>query len=294
MNSDRLSRRNFFRNTSLIAAGTIVGALNQKALPVDIDKLERAVKKGRIKQAVSRWCLGKLPLDELCIASKKIGLKGIDLLKPNDLETLKKHGMVCSMIETHSLDRGINNKKFHERCIPKIRQAIEAAAEYNFPNVITFSGNRFGMPDDVGIENAVTALKEVVGLAEKKKVTICIEYLNSKVNHRDYMFDNMAWGVEVCKKVGSERVKLLYDIYHAQVMEGDIINTIRTYKDYIGHYHTAGVPGRNEIDETQELYYPAIMRAISDTDFAGYVAHEFTPIRDPLESLAQAVRICDV
>jgi len=294
MNSNQFSRRTFIRNTSLIAAGTIVGALNQKGYAVDIDTLERVVKKGRINQSVSRWCYGKLPLDELCMAAKKIGLKGIDLLRPNAFETLKKHGLVCSMIETHGLVRGINRKENHERCLPKIRQAIEAAAEYNFPNVITFSGNRFGMTDDVGVENAVTALKQVVGSAEKKKVTICIEYLNSKVNHRDYMFDNMAWGVEVCKKVGSERVKLLYDIYHAQVMEGDIIRTIQTYKDYIGHYHTAGNPGRNEIDETQELYYPAIMRAIADTGFAGYVAHEFTPTRDPLTSLAQAVQICDV
>ncbi len=294
MNSNQFSRRTFIRNTSLIAAGTIVGALNQKGYAVDIDKLERVLKKGRINQSVSRWCYGKLPLDELCMAAKKIGLKGIDLLRPNAFETLKKHGLVCSMIETHGLVRGINRKENHERCLPKIRQAIEAAAEYNFPNVITFSGNRFGMTDDVGVENAVTALKQVVGSAEKKKVTICIEYLNSKVNHRDYMFDNMAWGVEVCKKVGSERVKLLYDIYHAQVMEGDIIRTIQTYKDYIGHYHTAGNPGRNEIDETQELYYPAIMRAIADTGFAGYVAHEFTPTRDPLTSLAQAVQICDV
>ena len=156
------------------------------------------------------------------------------------------------------------------------------------------SGNRNGIPDDVGIDNAVIALKQVAGLAEKKKVNICIEYLNSKVNHKGYMFDNMAWGVEVCKRVGSPNVKILYDIYHAQIMEGDIIRTIRTYTDFIGHYHTGGNPGRNEIDDTQELYYPAIMRAIVETGFTGYVAHEFVPKRDPLSSLAQAVEICDV
>jgi hydroxypyruvate isomerase len=221
-------------------------------------------------------------------------MKAIDLLGPNDFPTLKKHGLVCSMISTHGLTKGLNRKENHEECLARIRSAIDAASEYNFPNVITFPGNRAGMSDDVGVDNTVIALKQVAGYAEKKAVTICLEYLNSKVNHKDYMFDNMAWGVEACKKVGSESVKILYDIYHAQIMEGDIIRTIRTYKDYIGHYHTGGNPGRNEIDETQELYYPAIMRAIADTGFKGYVAHEFVPKHDPIESLAYAVRICDV
>ena len=150
------------------------------------------------------------------------------------------------------------------------------------------------MPDDVGVENSVIAMKKIAGYAEQKGVTICLEYLNSKVNHKDYMFDNMAWGVDVCKKVGSEKVKILYDIYHAQIMEGDIIRTIRTFKDYIAHYHTGGNPDRAEIDETQELYYPAIMKAIVETGYKGYVAHEFVPKKDPIESLAYAVRICDV
>jgi len=294
MNSNRLSRRTFIRNISLAAGGTIVGALNQKGYSIEIEELECAVKKGRINQSVSRWCYGKLSLDEFCIAVKKLGLKAIDLLEPNDFPTVKKHGLVCSMVSTHSLTNGINKKENHEQCLAKIRIAIDAAAEYKFPNVISFPGNRAGMPDDVGIENSVTALKEIIGYAEKKKVIICLEYLNSKVNHKDYMFDNMAWGVEVCKKVGSERVKILYDIYHAQIMEGDIIRTINTYKEYIGHYHTGGNPGRNEIDETQELYYPAIMRAIAESGFTGYVAHEFVPKRDPLTSLSQAVKICDV
>ncbi len=294
MNADQLSRRTFIRNISLAAGGTIVGALNQKGYSIEIEELERSVKKGRINQSVSRWCYGKLSLDELCIAVKKLGLKAIDLLEPNDFPTVKKHGLVCSMVSTHSLTNGINKKENHEQCLARIRTAIDAAAEYKFPNVISFPGNRAGMPDDVGIENSATALKEIVGYAEKKKVTVCLEYLNSKVNHKDYMFDNMAWGVEVCKKVGSERVKILYDIYHAQIMEGDIIRTINTYKEYIGHYHTGGNPGRNEIDETQELYYPAIMRAIAESGFTGYVAHEFVPKRDPLTSLSQAVKICDV
>jgi hydroxypyruvate isomerase len=223
-----------------------------------------------------------------------MGMTAIDLLGPNDFPTLKKHGMVCSMISTHSLPKGMNDKKNHAGCIASIRSAIDAAADYGFPNVISFSGNRDGIPDDVGIENAVGGLKQIAGYAEQKKVNICLEYLNSKVNHKDYMFDKTSWGVEVCKKVGSDRIKILYDIYHAQIMEGDIIRTIRDNKDYIGHYHTGGNPGRNEIDDTQELYYPAIMKAIAETGFKGYVAHEFVPRRDPLESLAYAVRICDV
>jgi hydroxypyruvate isomerase len=294
MENDKLSRRTFIRNTSILAAGTIAGSAVRKGYAGMASNIEKVVKKGRINQSVSRWCYGKIPLDEFCVAVKKMGLTAIDLLRPKDFPTLKKHGLICSMIETHSLTEGINNKDNHTECISKIRSAIDAAAEYGFPNAISFPGNRNGMSDEEGIENSVAALKQVVGYAEEKKVTICLEYLNSKVNHKGYMFDNMNWGVQVCKKVGSERVKILYDIYHAQVMEGDIIRTIQNYNQYIGHYHTGGNPGRNEIDETQELYYPAIMRAVLDTGFKGYVAHEFVPKRELLTSLAQAIQICDV
>jgi hydroxypyruvate isomerase len=294
MSKNTISRRTFIRNTSLAAAGTIAGALAGKTAALTIAEVERIVKNGRINQSVSRWCYNKFSLDELCTVAKKMGMTAIDLLGPNDFPTLKKHGMICSMISTHSLTQGMNDKKNHAGCIASIRSAIDAAAEYGFPNVISFSGNRAGIPDDVGIENAVEGLKQIAGYAEQKKVNICLEYLNSKVNHKDYMFDKTSWGVAVCKKVGSERIKILYDIYHAQIMEGDIIRTIRDNKDYIGHYHTGGNPGRNEIDDTQELYYPAIMKAIAETGFKGYVAHEFVPKQDPLESLAYAVRICDV
>jgi len=293
MTSDRISRRTLIRNTALAAAGAAVAA-GAKSLAVTPAEVTRVVKNGRINQSVSKWCYGKLSLDELCIASKNLGLKAIDLLGPGDFPTLKKHGLACSMINTHGLGKGLNRKEQHEECLAQIREAIDAAAEYGYPNVITFPGNREGMPDEVGIENTVIALKQIAAHAEQKKVNICLEYLNSKVNHKDYMFDNIKWGVEVCKKVGSERVKILYDIYHAQIMEGDIIHTIQTYKDYMGHYHTGGNPGRNEIDETQELYYPAIMRAIVETGYKGYVAHEFIPKKDPLTSLAYAARICDV
>ncbi|HCO94935.1 MAG TPA: hydroxypyruvate isomerase [Phycisphaerales bacterium] len=295
MNHNKLTRRSFISSSSLIAAGTVAGTLARAGRAVTADDVERVVKNGRINQSVSKWCYGKFPLDELCAVGKKMGLKAIDLLRPNDFPTLKEHGLACSMISTHGLTKGINRKENHEECLAKIRTAIDAAAEYEYPNVISFPGNRKGMPDDVGVENSVIALKKIAGYAEKKGVTICLEYLNSKVNHKDYMFDNMAWGVEVCKRVGSESVKILYDIYHAQIMEGDIIRTIRTYKDYIGHYHTGGNPGRAEIDETQELYYPAIMRAIVETGYKGYVAHEFVPKnKDQIASLAYAVRICDV
>jgi hydroxypyruvate isomerase len=294
MKENKLSRRTFLGKTSLAAAGTVAAALTHPAGAVDMSKIKRIVKKGRINQSVSKWCYSKFKLDEFCAICKKMGMKAIDLLGPSAFPTLKKHDLACSMISTHGLSNGINRKNNHEQCLAKIRDAIDAAAEYGFPNVITFPGNRRGMSDEEGIENSVIALKQVAGHAEKKKVTICIEYLNSKVNHKDYMFDKTAWGVEVCKKVGSERIKILYDIYHAQIMEGDIIRTIRDNKDYIGHYHTGGNPGRNEIDDTQELYYPAIMRAIADTGYKGYVAHEFVPKKDPLESLAYAVRICDV
>ena len=294
MNDNKLSRRTFIRSSSLIAAGTVAGTLARAGRAVTVDDVERVVKNGRINQSVSKWCYGRFSVEEMCVIVKKMGLNAIDLLGPNDFPTLKKHGLACSMINTHGLTKGLNRKENHEECLEKIRTAIDAAAEYGYPNVISFPGNREGMPDEVGVENSVIGLKKIAGYAEKKGVTICLEYLNSKVNHKDYMFDNMAWGVEVCKGVDSERVKILYDIYHAQIMEGDIIRTLRDNKDYIGHYHTGGNPGRNEIDETQELYYPAIMRAIVETGYKGYVAHEFVPKRDPITSLAQAVRICDV
>jgi len=296
MKDEQLSRRSLMRNTSLAAAGMVAAAVTPKlnAVEIDMDKVAKVATKGRINQSVSKWCFGKWSLDQMCEVSKGLGLKAIDLLGPGDFPTLKKHGLVCSLINTHPLNKGLNRKEQHAGCVAKIRDAIDAAVEYGYPNVITFPGNREGMPDDVGLENMVIGLKEIVGYAEKKQVTINIEYLNSKVNHKDYMFDNMKWGVEVCKRVGSERVKILYDIYHAQIMEGDIIRTIKTYKDYIGHYHTGGNPGRNEIDDTQELYYPAIMKAIVETGYKGYVAHEFVPKRDPLAGLTYAAKICDV
>jgi hydroxypyruvate isomerase len=198
------------------------------------------------------------------------------------------------MTNSHGINPGLNRKQNHEKCLAAIRAAIEANAEAGFPNVICFSGNREGMSDEEGLRNCAEGLKQVVGLAEQKKVTLCMELLNSRVDHPDYMCDRSAWGIELVKAVGSERFKLLYDIYHMQIMEGDVIRTIKDKHAYFGHYHTAGVPGRHEIDDAQELFYPAIMRAIADTGFKGYVAQEFLPTREPLASLRQSVDICDV
>jgi hydroxypyruvate isomerase len=288
MSTSNLNRRNLLRNASLAAAAVAAGPNLAGAQ----SELKNMAVKGRIKQSASKWCYKKIPLDELCAAGVKLGLKGIDLLGPTDFPTLKKHGLVCTMT---SGGRDFNDKSKHDAAVAKIHESIEANAEYGFPNVIAMAGKRDDIPDDdVGMENAVIGLKRVAALAEKKNVTVCIEYLNSKVNHPGYMFDNMAWGVEVCERVGSPNVKILYDIYHAQIMEGDIIRTIQMHNDVIGHYHTGGNPGRNEIDDTQELNYPAIMRAIIESDYEGYVAHEFVPKRDPLTSLAQAIEICDV
>jgi hydroxypyruvate isomerase len=198
------------------------------------------------------------------------------------------------MTPSHSIGVGLNRLENHDDCLEKIRQSIIATSEAGFPNVICFSGKREGMDDEQGLDNCEIALKKIAPFAEKKKVTICMELLNSKRNHKDYMCDRTHWGAELVKRVGSDNFKLLYDIYHMQVQEGDVIATIKEYSDCIGHYHTAGVPGRNEFDETQELYYPAIVKAILDTGFKGYLGQEFRPKKDPLTSLAEAVKICDV
>ena len=227
-------------------------------------------------------------------AVAKMGFLGIDLQGPDKFALLKKHGLVCSMVTSHQLRVGLAHKQNHESCLEKIRQSIIDASAAGFPNVICFSGDRNGLPDSEGLKNCAEALAQIVKFAEEKKVTLCMELLNSKVNHKDYMCDSTKWGANLCEKVGSPAFKLLYDIYHMQVQEGDIIATIRQFKQYIGHYHTAGVPGRKDIDDSQELYYPAIMRAIVETGYQGYVGHEFGPKGDRLQALQTAYKICDV
>jgi hydroxypyruvate isomerase len=251
--------------------------------------------KGAIKQSVCRWCYGKIPLEQLAAEAKKMAYRSIELLKPQEYLTIKPSGLTCAMLMgTGPIGDCLNRKENHERCERELRQAIEFAAAEGLPNVICFSGNRKGMADDEGLKNCVIGVKRVVGFAEEKKVTICIELLNSRVDHKDYMCDRTPWGVELVKTVGSPRFKLLYDIYHMQIMEGDVIRTIRDNEHYIAHYHTGGVPGRHEIDETQELHYPAVVRAILATGYQGYLGQEYIPARDPLTSLAQGFRICDV
>ena len=250
---------------------------------------------GRIKQSVARWCFNKIPLEELARESARIGLKGIDLIGPDEWPVVQKYGLVPTMAPGGgSIGEGLNRKENHAKIEEQLRENIAKAAAASVPNVITFSGNRRGLSDTEGLENCVIGLNRVKKIAEDKGVTICLELLNSKVNHKDYQADRTLWGVEVVKQVASPRVKLLYDIYHMQIMEGDVIRTMRENMQWFGHLHTGGVPGRHEIDNTQELNYRPIAEAIAATGFAGYMAHEFTPVRDPIKSLEEAFRLCDV
>ncbi|MFO0810649.1 MAG: TIM barrel protein [Gemmataceae bacterium] len=281
------------RRTMLASSAAALGTLAAGDLFAD----EVAKPKGNINQSLCRWCYGKIKLDELAEKSKAMGYKSVELLKPDEVLTVKKFGMTCAVLNggpSIGIGNCLNRPENHEKNVKDLKASIDFAAAEGVPNVICFSGNRKGMPDDVGLKNCAEGLKKVVGYAEEKKVTLVMELLNSKVDHKDYMCDRTAWGVELCKTVGSPRFKLLYDIYHMQIMEGDVIRTLRQNKEWIGHYHTGGNPGRNEIDETQELNYPAIMKAILATGYAGYVAQEFIPKRDPLTSLAQGFKICDV
>ena len=253
--------------------------------------------KYRINHSVCKWCYGSIPLEEFCQAGKKIGLQSVELLEVNDFPTLKKHDLVCAMVSgvPGGITQGLNRVENHDKIVAFFEKTAPIVAEYGYPNIICFSGNRAGMDDQQGLENCAIGLKRIAPIAEKNKVTVCMELLNSKHNHPDYMCDHTPWGVELVKRVGSERFKLLYDIYHMQIMEGDMIDTIRKSHQYIGHYHTGGVPGRAEIDDTQEINYPAVMKAIIDTGFKGFCAQEFIPKRkDALASLKQGVEICDV
>ena len=253
--------------------------------------------KGRIHHSVCKWCYDKIPLETLCQAGREIGLQSIELLTVDDFPTLKKYGLICAMVTgvPGGIPNGFNRLENHDALTAFFSATLPRVAAAGYPSMICFSGNRKGMSDEQGLDNCAVGLKRIAGLAEQYKVNICLELLNSKVNHKDYMGDHTAWGFELCRRVGSERFKILYDIYHMQIMEGDVIRTIQDNHQYIGHYHTGGVPGRHEIDETQELYYPAIMQAIVATGFKGYVAQEFIPQRpDALASLKQGVHICDV
>jgi len=275
------------RRTALQTAGS--AALASVALA------KTAGHAGRLKQSVARWCYQKTSLDELARAGADMGLSGIDLIGHEEWPVVQKYGLVPAMTPgAGDIPNAWNRKENHAALEKEMRENIERAAAAKVPNVITFSGNRRGLADDIGKENCIIGLKRVKRMAEDSGITICLELLNSKVNHKDYQCDHTAWGVEVVKSVDSPRVKLLYDIYHMQIMEGDIIRTIRDNIQHIGHFHTGGVPGRHELDDTQELQWRTIAKAIADLNYQGYFAHEFEPTKDPLTSLRNAVELCTV
>ena len=253
----------------------------------------------RINQSVVHWCFKPMSVEELAIAAARMGCKSVELVGPEHWTTLKKHGLICAISGSHGFAKGFAHREEHEQCIAALRKSIDATAEEGWPSVITFSGFRRGISDEEGIKNMVEGLKKIVGHAEKKKVTLCLEMLNSRVNiemkgHPDYFCDDIDRSVEICRQISSERMKVLFDIYHVQIMHGDVITRLRQCAPYIGHYHTAGVPGRAEIDDTQEINYAPIMKAIVETGYKGYVAQEFIPVHDKVASLNQSVQICDV
>ena len=282
-------------------AGTAAVAAATSLRPSTLAQETAAPLKGNINHSVCRWCYGKLSLDELCQAGKAMGIVAIDLLNPDEFDTVKKHGLTCSLVSAPnvrgigSISRAFNRVEHHDTLVTAYEERLQQTADAGFSRLICFSGNRAGLDDEQGLKNCEAGLKRLIPLAEKLKVTLIMELLNSKRSHKDYQCDHTAWGVELVKRVASERFKLLYDIFHMQIMDGDICDTIKENHQYFDHYHTGGVPGRAEIDDTQELNYPRIMQAIVATGFKGYVAQEFVPKRpDPLASLRQAIRICDV
>ena len=286
----KLSRRTMLKSAISGATVASIPSLSWQESKAPIQR------KGHIKQSVSRWCYKGIELDELCAYGAQIGLKGVDLLTPDEYGVPARHGLVCSMgyAEGGDIGKAMNRIENHAKIEEGFRKYIPLAAKAGVPNVITFSGNRGGMSDEEGAKNTILGLNRVKKIGEDYGVTICIELLNSKVDHKDYMCDHTAWGVQVVQAVNSPRVKLLYDIYHMQIMEGDLVRTIQQNIQWIGHFHTGGVPGRHELDGTQEVQWDGVMRGIAATNYQGYVAHEFVPSRDPLTSLRQAVDLCDV
>lgn len=288
MSAHEISRR------SALKAGLAASAVTSLAGMLYAD--EPVARKKRIHQSVCRWCYKNIALDDLCAAAAQMGLMGVDLLGPEDWETPRKHGLICTMGQCGggTIPEAMNRTENHAGIEAALRTNIPLAAKAGVPNVITFSGTRKGMSDDEGARNSIIGLNRVKKIAEDNGVMLCLELLNSKVNHPDYMADHTAWGVRVMEEVNSPNVKLLYDIYHMQIMEGDLIATITKNIQWIAHFHTGGVPGRHELDNTQEVQWDGVMRGIAATGFKGYVAHEFLPTHDPLTSLRAAVDLCDV
>ena len=310
----QITRRSALR--TMVGSAAVLGSAAALAPTITAAEgdIVRAKLKGNIHHSVSAWCYGslfnakkdkpaKMTFEQFCVECAKLGLESVELLGAKEWPAAKKAGLTCAMCNgPDNIGYGWNRVEHHDDLLAKFEAALPDVAANGFPNIITFSGNRKGkdkwgeysLTDEEGLENCVKGLKKLVPLAEKHKVNVILELLNSRVDHKGYMADKSAWGIELCKRVGSERLKLLFDIYHMAIMEGDIIRSVRDNGQYFGHYHTGGNPGRNEIDDTQETYYPAIMRAIVASGYKGFVGQEFVPKRDPLTSLAEAIKICDV
>ena len=293
-----MNRRTVLKTFTTTAAAAFVSeslTTRLEAANVQLDN----VTKGKINHSACRWCYNSIPLDELCKRGKEVGLQALDLLNIEEVPTAQKYGLTCSMVnhnlKGYGIPKGFNRIENHKDLIAYYEDAIPKAANLGLKNIICFSGNRAGLSDEQGLANCAIGLKQILKIAEKNKITICMELLNSKVDHKDYQCDNSNWGTALVRSIGSEQFKLLYDIYHMQIMEGDVIRTIRDNYQCFGHYHTGGVPGRNEIDDSQELYYPAIMKAIAETGFTGFTAQEFIPKNaDKIASLDKCVKICDI
>ncbi len=289
-----MKRRNFI-GTSAAASVGLFTAKTSAAMPKNEEEIE--LLKGNINHSACRWCYSKIPMEEFLKNLNDLGVKAMDLTGPEDWPLMKKYNIHASMCwgAGMGIEKGWNDPSLHEALIADYQKIIPKVAEAGYTNLICFSGNRNGMDDEVGLKNCAEGLKKIMPLAEKHGVVLQMELLNSKVDHKDYMCDHSAWGVALCKAIGSENFKLLYDIYHMQIMEGDIIRTIQEFHPYFGHYHTGGNPGRHEINDTQELFYPAIMKAIIETGFKGHVAQEFIPTwQDPIAALKEGISICDV
>lgn len=292
-----MTRRTFLKRqvTLSAAAAAVAPSFCAEAAEAELFR----VKNGRLQQSVVPWCFKPLTPAQLIDAAAGIGLKSVELIGTEHWPALKARGLTCAIAGSHGFTRGFAHKEEHDACLEVLRKNIDASSDAGVPSIITFSGFRRGLSDDEGTRNMVEGLKKIAGHAEKKNVTVCLEMLNSRVNvemkgHPDYFCDDIDKAVAICKQVSSERVKVLFDIYHVQIMNGDVISRLKNHKDWIGHYHTAGVPGRNEIDDSQEINYRPIMQAILETGYKGFVGQEFIPLRDKVVSLAQAARICDV
>jgi hydroxypyruvate isomerase len=293
------THRGITRRTALAGAGAAIAGASL-ARRTNAEDVPYRIQRDRIRQSICSWCFKPLSLDELCRAAVKIGYRSVELLQPQHFTTLKKHGLACAMTSSHGFAKGFADPAHHAECLEKLGPAIDATADAGFANVITFSGITEKISKEEGIKNAVAGLKKIVGHAERRKVNLCIEMLNSRVavemkGHPGYLADNVEWVIDVCKQIGSPRLKLLFDIYHVQIMQGDVITRINQYKDYIAHYHTAGNPGRGDLDDEQEINYPAVMNAIAATGYQGYVGQEFIPKgKDVVAALRSAARTCDV